>query len=129
MMNIVVIDDEIDTHLLYKMKFRKMSAGKEELHVESFLGAEECLMYLEGNLNGVDMILTDINMPGMDGFELLKHVKDLDKKIPVYMISAYESTDYRRKALELGAAGFLNKPVDFNQLADVINRSSKPNSF
>ena len=119
-MNILIIDDEIDTHLLYKLKFKKFAAGLDDIKLESFLGAEECLMYLESHKDSVHMILTDINMPGMDGFELLRHVKDFNESIPVYMVSAYESAEYRKKAIELGAAGFLSKPVDFSQLAEVV---------
>ena len=61
-------------------------------------------------------ILSDINMPGMDGLDLLAEVKRHHPELPVMMVTAYGDDERRRRAKELGAAAFLSKPVDFNQL-------------
>lgn len=121
MINIVVVDDEADTHLLYKLKFKKLFAGIDDLHLVSFLGAAECLNFLnKENPPSVDLILSDINMPKMDGFELLEQIRKIKKEIPVYIVSAYESSEYRSKAEALGAKRFISKPVDFRALGDML---------
>ncbi|KYG66543.1 hypothetical protein AZI86_05730 [Bdellovibrio bacteriovorus] len=121
MIHIVIVDDEADTHLLYKLKFKKLFAQLGELNLVSFLNARDCLTYLDKSEHPtVDIILSDINMPEMDGFELLKRVRSGHPDIPVYMVSAYESPEYRTKADTLGALRFLSKPVDFHLLGDLL---------
>lgn len=126
MIHIVIVDDEADTHLLYKLKFKKLFAHWGELNLTSFLNAPDCLDFLKTPEGGkVDLILSDINMPGMDGFELLQAVKGLHIKVPFYMVSAYESSEFRNKAESLGATRFLSKPVDFNRLGDAVRLDLK----
>ncbi|WP_413569054.1 response regulator [Bdellovibrio sp. HCB117] len=123
MIHIVIVDDEADTHLLYKLKFKKLFATLGELNLVSFLGAQECLDYLKRkDIPHVDLVLSDINMPGMDGFELLQKIHEMDRSIPVYMVSAYESPEYRIKADSLGASRFLSKPVDFHLLIEMLRK-------
>jgi YesN/AraC family two-component response regulator len=85
------------------------------------LNARDCLTYLN-NVESphVDVILSDINMPEMDGFELLKRVRVAHPEIPIYMVSAYESPEFRTRADQLGALRFLSKPVDFHLLGDLL---------
>ncbi len=127
MIHIVIVDDEADTHLLYKLKFKKLFAHWGDLNLVSFLNAPDCLAYLrrQNPSQPVDLILSDINMPGMDGFELLKEVKSMHLDVPFYMISAYESSEFRRKADALGATRFLSKPVDFNELGEAVRQDLK----
>lgn len=126
MIHIVIVDDEADTHLLYKLKFKKLFAHWGELHLTSFLNAPECLDFLKTPEGArVDLILSDINMPGMDGFELLQEVKARQINAPFYMISAYESSEFRNKAESLGATRFLSKPVDFSNLGDAVRQDLK----
>jgi DNA-binding NtrC family response regulator len=121
MIHIVIVDDEADTHLLYKLKFKKLFAQLGECDLVSFLNAKDCLTYLDNKSHPpVDVILSDINMPEMDGFELLKRVRAHHPEIPVYMVSAYESPEFRTKADSLGALRFLSKPVDFHLLGDLL---------
>lgn len=123
MIHIVIVDDEADTHLLYKLKFKKLFANLGNLNLVSFLNAPECLRYLERqDIPPVDLILSDINMPDMDGFELLQKVHSMNSRIPFYMVSAYESPEFRLKANSLGATRFLSKPVDFNLLGDMLKK-------
>ncbi len=69
MIHIVIVDDEADTHLLYKLKFKKLFANASNLNLVSFLNASDCLHYLQrGDIPHVDLIMSDINMPEMDGF-------------------------------------------------------------
>lgn len=121
MTHIVIVDDEADTHLLYKLKLKKLFAPLGEVSLISFLKAQDCLDYLNNPATPkVDLILSDINMPGMDGFELLQEIQKLHKDIPVYVVSAYESSEYKNRARSLGAKRFLSKPVDFNQLGEAF---------
>lgn len=123
MINILIVDDEADTHLLYKLKFKKLFANLGELNLVSFLNAPDCLKYLErSDVPPVDLILSDINMPDMDGFELLQKVHEKKPKLPFYMVSAYESPEFRIKADSLGATRFLSKPVDFHLLGDMLKK-------
>ncbi|MNJ91226.1 Transcriptional regulatory protein ZraR [compost metagenome] len=121
MTHIVIVDDEADTHLLYKLKLKKLFAPIGDLNLVSFLKAQDCLDYLHNtNSPPVDLILSDINMPEMDGFELLQEIQKLKHPVPVYVVSAYESSEYKNKARHLGAVRFLSKPVDFNQLGEAL---------
>jgi two-component system response regulator YesN len=123
MIHIVIVDDEADTHLLYKLKFKKLFADLGELDLVSFLNGQDCMNYLsQSNPPPVDLILSDINMPGMDGFELLQKVHAINPEIPVYMVSAYESSEFRTKAAQLGASHFLSKPVDFHMLSSLFKK-------
>lgn len=121
MIHIVIVDDEADTHLLYKLKMKKLFASFGELNLVSFLNGQDCLDYLKkSDTPRVDLILSDINMPGMDGFELLRAVRAFNKDVPFYMVSAYESSEFRNKAESLGAQRFISKPVDFGNLGDLL---------
>lgn len=123
MIHILIVDDETDTHLLYKLKFRKLFADVKDVNLVFFLSGPECLSYLQRkDIPPVDLVLTDINMPDMDGFEVLQKIQELNPKIPVYMVSAYESPEFRIRAEQLGAARFLSKPVDFHLLTDMLRK-------
>lgn len=116
-MKILVVDDERDVQIMFEQKFRKeLRAGEMELQF-AFSG-EEALDYLKDMNHEVILILSDINMPGMSGLELLRLIK-LKKSIPppsVVMITAYGDVDNYNMAMQLGAEGFLTKPLDFNHL-------------
>src|SRR5262245_56672794 len=72
------------------------------------------------------LILSDINMPGMTGLEMLPKVKELRPDVPVIMITAYGDADTKRRALEKGASGLLTKPIDFVQLREEIDTRVAP---
>ena len=120
-MKILVVDDEKDIQPLFEQKFRKeIRSGECEL-VFAYSG-EEALRRLEENKHEAVLILSDINMPGMSGLELLKHIKGRFHAPPpvVMMITAYGDSDNYRHAMELGADDFITKPVDFNLLKEKI---------
>ncbi|MEN0057564.1 MAG: response regulator [Bdellovibrio sp.] len=123
MIHILIVDDEADTHLLYKLKLKKIFHNVAELNITSFLNAADCLSYLHRNdIPPVDLLLSDINMPQMDGFEFLAEVNILNVPFPIYMISAYESPDFRKRADDMGALRFLSKPVDFRSLGELMKQ-------
>lgn len=126
MIHIVILDDEPDTHLLYRLKFKKLLSHLGEIKLSTFTSAVDCLKFLhEVPSPAVDIILSDINMPEMNGFEFLEKVRK-NFNIPVYMISAYESLDFRKKANDLGASRFISKPVDFSTLGRLIAEDLGP---
>ena len=113
-MKILVVDDEIDVRVLFEQRFRKEIRNGEMEFVFAFSG-EEALIYLTRHEHEAVLILSDINMPGMSGLELLGHIKQKYLKPPpiVMMITAYGDADNYNAAKNLGADDFLTKPVDF----------------
>jgi CheY-like chemotaxis protein len=116
-MKILVVDDEPDVETLFQQRFRREIRGGELSFAFAFSG-EEALDYLHRHPSEVVLILSDINMPGMSGLELLRQIKQ-DKPAPpprVMMITAYGDAENQRQALSLGAEAFLTKPLDFPAL-------------
>lgn len=113
-MKILVVDDERDIQTLFEQRFRKEIRTHEINFVFAFSG-EEALTYLNGHDHEAVLILSDINMPGMSGLELLKQIKTRYVAPPpfVMMITAYGDAENFNTAKQLGADDFLTKPVDF----------------
>ncbi|GJM27587.1 MAG: two-component response regulator [Cyclobacteriaceae bacterium] len=116
-MKILVVDDEKDVQLLFKQRFRKEIKSGEIEFAFAFSG-EEALSYLNHHVHEAVLILSDINMPGMSGLELLEKIKTNYLKPPpvVMMITAYGDEENYATAQRLGADDFLTKPVDFGEL-------------
>ena len=121
-MKILVVDDEMDIQSLFQQRFRKEIKSKEHNFVFAFSG-EEALEYLKANSQEAVLILSDINMPGMSGLELLSHIKQNYNEPPpvVMMITAYGDAENKKVATDLGADDFLTKPVDFTLLKEKLN--------
>jgi CheY-like chemotaxis protein len=120
-MKILVVDDEKDVQVLFEQRFRKEIRDKEMEFVFAYSG-EEALFYLNGHNHEAVLILSDINMPGMSGLELLKHIKEQYSQPPpvVMMITAYSDTENYETAMRLGADDFLTKPIEFNLLKEKL---------
>jgi len=120
-MKILVVDDEKDVQILFEQRFRKEIRTNEMEFVFAFSG-EEALAYLNGHEHEAVLILSDINMPGMSGLELLEHIKQKYLKPPpvVMMITAYGDAENFSMAKQLGADDFLTKPVDFTLLKEKL---------
>ena len=114
--SIIVVDDEPDVAELFRQRFRRES--RQGTYVMHFAASgEAALELLSGEIDpGVIVILSDINMPGMDGLQLLGEIKERFPDLPVMMVTAYGDDERRRRASELGAFEFLTKPVDFDRL-------------
>lgn len=121
-MKILVVDDEQDVQLLFKQRFRKEIRNNEIDFVFAFSG-EEALEKLNKIDHDSVLILSDINMPGMSGLELLEHIKKNFKNPPpmVMMITAYGDQENFDTAKKLGADDFLTKPLDFKLLKEKLN--------
>ena len=120
MIKILVVDDEHDVEHLFLQRFRKeIRGGLMEMNF-AFNG-EDALTYIK-SLDPFDVVivLSDINMPGMTGLELLKIIKSEYKTLKVMMITAYGDESNYNNAISIGADDFMSKPVDFNALKDKL---------
>ncbi|MEO3403351.1 response regulator [Mucilaginibacter sp. CAU 1740] len=120
-MKILVVDDEADVQPLFLQRFRKeIKTGEVEFNFAQ--SGEEALDFLEGHHSEVILILSDINMPGMSGLELLRNIRQHYEKPPpvVMMITAYGDDENYQQSMQLGANDFLTKPLDFNNLKDKL---------
>jgi CheY-like chemotaxis protein len=118
---VLVVDDEPDVEALFRQQFRR------DLRAQRFVmdfanSAADALTRIAATIEqSLILILSDINMPGMTGLELLPKVKEIRPDVPVIMITAYGDPETRRKALEGGASGLLTKPIDFSLLREEID--------
>ena len=118
---VLVVDDEPDVETLFRQQFRR------DLRAERFImdfasSAPDALARVGSTIeHSLILILSDINMPGMTGLEMLPKVKEIRPEVPVIMITAYGDADTKRKALENGASGLLTKPIDFSLLREKID--------
>jgi len=120
-MKILVVDDEKDIQPLFEQRFRREIKKGEFKFVFAYSG-EQALVYLEKYKSEAVLILSDINMPGMSGLELLENIKQKYHRPPpvVMMITAYGDDDNYKRAMALGADDFITKPVDFGVLKETI---------
>jgi CheY-like chemotaxis protein len=118
---ILVVDDEPDVEALFRQQFRReLRAGRFTMEF-----AQSAPMALQRITTAGDesliLILSDINMPGMSGLELLPRAKALRPDVPIIMITAYGDAETKRRALENGAEALLTKPIDFGRLRSEID--------
>ena len=120
-MKILVVDDEKDVQLLFQQRFRKEIRNGDFNFVFAFSG-EEAIQTLNTMDQKAVLILSDINMPGMSGLELLEHIKtNYVKPAPVVMmITAYGDEENYKTSIQLGADDFLTKPLDFTTLKNKL---------
>ncbi|HEX5651505.1 MAG TPA: response regulator [Chitinophagaceae bacterium] len=120
-MKILVVDDEKDVQVLFEQRFRREIRNGEINFVFAFSG-EDALVYLNDHHHEAVLILSDINMPGMSGLELLQRIKEKYLTPPpvVMMITAYGDAENFSSAMKLGADDFLTKPLDFSVLKDKL---------
>jgi CheY-like chemotaxis protein len=118
---ILVVDDEPDVETLFRQRFRRdLRAGRFTMEfVQSGLAALQRISDAAGV--SLILILSDINMPGISGLELLPRAKARRPDVPVIMITTYGDAETKRKALENGAEALLTKPIDFTTLRNEID--------
>ena len=119
--SVLVVDDEPDVEALFRQQFRR------ELRAQRFVmdfaaSASEALAHVASAVGQPPiLILSDINMPGMTGLEMLPKMKEMRPDVPIIMITAYGDPETKRKAIEGGATGLLTKPIDFTLLRGEID--------
>ena len=118
---ILVVDDEPDVEALFRQHFRRdLRDGRFAMEfAQSAPAALQCIS--EAGAASLILILSDINMPGMTGLELLPKAKAARPDVPIIMITAYGDPETRQKAREGGASGLLSKPIDFTLLREEID--------
>jgi CheY-like chemotaxis protein len=118
--SIMVVDDEPDVAELFRQRFRHET--RQGTYVMHFAGSgEQALDLLASEVQPtLIVILSDINMPSMDGLQLLGEIKQRRPDMPVMMVTAYGDDERRRRAQELGAFEFITKPVDFDHLKEQL---------
>jgi CheY-like chemotaxis protein len=123
--SIFVVDDESDVAELFRQRFRReVRQGTYAMHFAN--SGEDALGKLASGIEPqLIVILSDINMPGMDGLTLLGEIKQRFPQLPVMMVTAYGDDERRRLASELGAFEFLTKPVDFDRLKEQLRQLPK----
>lgn len=116
-MKILVVDDEQDIRTLFEQRFRREIREGAFSFAFCFSG-EEALTFLQEHASEAVLILSDINMPGMSGLELLRRIRENAPEPPpfIVMITAYGNPEKQTEAMRLGANDFLNKPLDFSTL-------------
>jgi CheY-like chemotaxis protein len=116
-----VVDDEADVEALFRQQFRRdLRGGRFTMEFAQSAPAALHCIEAAGDASLI-LILSDINMPGMSGLELLPKAKALRPDVPVIMITAYGDAETKRKALERGAEALLTKPIDFTALRSEID--------
>ena len=123
---ILVVDDEPDVEILFRQQFRRdLRAGR--FAMEFAPSAAVALQRIaDASEQSLILILSDINMPGMSGLELLPKAKALRPDVPIIMITAYGDAETKRQALERGAEALLTKPIDFGTLRSEIDTRVGP---
>jgi CheY-like chemotaxis protein len=118
---VLVVDDEPDVEALFRQQFRK-DLRAQRFAMDFANSGADALARIAGTIEqSLILILSDINMPGMTGLEMLPRVREMRPDVPVIMITAYGDAETRRKAIAGGATGLLTKPIDFALLRGEID--------
>jgi DNA-binding NtrC family response regulator len=118
---ILVVDDEPDIESLFRQQFRRDLRDQRFGMDFAFSAADALMRIANSGEASLILILSDINMPGMTGLDMLPKVREMRPDVPVIMITAYGDAETRRKAIERGAVGLLTKPIDFTVLREEID--------
>lgn len=114
---IAVVDDELEMEYIYKLILEKQ-IRRGLIKLRFFSDSRNFLSWLKNN--EPDLILTDINMPHLDGPTLMEEIKNSGRSIPTYFVSGYDEFEFRNIMRELGVYRFLSKPLDFNNVLGLI---------
>jgi CheY-like chemotaxis protein len=118
---VLVVDDEPDVEALFRQQFRR-DLRAQRFVMDFAMSAADALTRVASTIEqSLILILSDINMPGMTGLEMLPKVREMRPNVPVIMITAYGDPETKRKAIESGATGLLTKPIDFTLLREEID--------
>jgi CheY-like chemotaxis protein len=123
---VLVVDDEPDVEALFRQQFRRDLRAQRFVMNFASSAADALSRIADPIEETLILILSDINMPGMTGLEMLPKVREMRPDVPIIMITAYGDPETKRKAIEGGAAGLLTKPVDFTLLRSEIDSRLQP---
>ena len=114
---VAVVDDEEEIRSVLNKKLSKLG-----MNVITLSGAEDLLDIIKNNETAIDLVISDIKLPGIDGIELLRHLDKLDNPTPVLLITGHGSIEHAIQALRYGAYDFIRKPFDLNEITSSVNR-------
>ena len=117
---VLVVDDEADVETLFRQQVRRDLRARRFMMDFAGSAAQALTRISDTGEKTLILILSDINMPGMNGLDMLPEVRARRPDVPVIMITAYGDAQTRKIALDRGAEGLLTKPIDFGQLRQVI---------
>lgn len=112
----ILIVEDVDTSI----RFFEAALGKSQARLLWAKNGEEAINILNSHLDEIDLVLLDLNLPFINGFEVLKHIRRFDEELPVIVQTAYLFTGERKLSLSLGANDFISKPVQLNDLLSCI---------
>lgn len=123
--HVAVIDDEVAMEILFQ-GFLDEKINSHDLKLSFFESASECLEFLDKNMintkDKVDIIFSDVDMPGMNGFEFLDIIRKKYPRLDTYMMSGFSQKGYREMAEKKGAKGFYVKPFDFEEVVRILDQ-------
>lgn len=123
--NLAIVDDELDIEILYKMSLRK-EIKEGLLDIFYFSNGQDLLDFLNSKNSEIKILIlvSDINMPNMDGVTLVKAVHQAFPMIDLYLSSAYDYHNYASQAASYGVKGYFEKPVDFESIKKLIREKA-----
>lgn len=123
MSKMIVVDDEDAMEILFRHMFKE-EIKQNIFDLRFYVSAQEALEAMK-EFNDISIVLTDINMPRMDGFEFVEVLNEQDFKSPVLMISAYDDKERLQRAKDMGVIELIPKPIDFDYLRKRVNEITK----
>jgi CheY-like chemotaxis protein len=123
---VLVVDDEADVEVLFRQQFRRDLRARRFVMDFAISAAQALTRIADTGEQTLVLIFSDINMPGMNGLDMLPEMRARRPDVPVIMITAYGAAETRRTALDRGAEGLLTKPIDFGQLRQIIDARLGP---
>lgn len=123
---VLVVDDEADVEVLFRQQFRRDLRARRFVMDFAASATQALTRVADTGERTLILIFSDINMPGMNGLDMLPEMRARRPDVPVIMITAYGDAETRRTALDRGAEGLLTKPIDFGQLRQVIETRQGP---
>ena len=119
---VILIVEDVDTSI----RFFEAALGRSKARLLWATNGEEAIKILNSHLDEIDLVLLDLNLPGINGFDVLKHIRSLDEELPVIVQTAYLFSGERKLSLSLGANDFISKPIQLNYLLYYIAKYLNP---
>lgn len=118
----ILVVEDVDTSI----KFFDAALRKSQANLLWAINREEAIEILDNNVGKIDLVLLDLNLPGINGFDVLKHIRTIDRELPVIVQTAYLFSGERKISLSMGANGFISKPIQLNDLLYNIGQYLNP---
>lgn len=121
---VVIVEDEVESR-----KVMTLALKKKGFHVEAFGNGADAIKYIQTQASSIDLVITDLRMPGVDGLTVLKETKQADSDLSVLLVTGYASVENAVEAMKLGADDYLTKPIDLFEFRARVNKLIKNKSL